>query len=73
MLESFATPGDKMRELLNNGDAVCEVTFSTGSVEIGTVRYYGVHEGRKLWVLVTPNSQHFFGMDEVRDIKQFIT
>lgn len=64
------TPGDKLAEAIRRGDR-CKITFATGSVEAGDVRYYGKdpNDGTKdLWVLSTPSSQHFFGLDELRDV-----
>lgn len=63
------TPGDQLAAAIARGQ-LCRVTFGTGSVEIGDVRYYGKdpNDGRDLWVLSTPTSQHFFGLGEVRGV-----
>ena len=70
MIEAVGlTPGDKLAAALARGPR-CRVTLSTGSVEVGDVRYYGKdpNGGGDLWVLSTPTSQHFFGIGEVRDV-----
>lgn len=64
------TPGDKLGVALARGPR-CKITLSTGSVEVGNVRYYGKdpNDGvTDLWVLATPSSQHFFGLGELRDV-----
>jgi hypothetical protein len=65
------TPGDKLAAAIARGPR-CRVTFSTGAVEVGDVRYYGKDPNppgdKDLWVLSTPNVQHFFGLDELRDV-----
>lgn len=63
------TPGDKLAAALARGPR-CRITFSTGAVEVGDVRYWGKNPnppGNDLWVLSTPRSQHFFGADELLD------
>ena len=63
------TPGDKLAAAIARGPR-CRVSFSTGQAEIGDVRYWGKDPNdatKDLWVLTTPSSQHFFGLDEVRD------
>lgn len=64
------TPGDKLAAAIARGGRSL-VTLSTGSVEAGDVRYWGKDPNngtRDLWVISTPRSQHFFGLDEVRDV-----
>lgn len=62
------TPGDKLKVAIDGGGPVA-VTFGTNSVEVGVVRYHGVLDGKRLWVLSTPTSEHFFGIDEIRDVR----
>jgi hypothetical protein len=67
------TPGDKLAAAIARGSR-CKITFSTGSIEVGDVRYYGKDPNppgtRDLWVLSTPRSQRFFGLDELRDVHE---